>query len=971
MRFTAQNTQQQQQQQHIGPAYSQPMFTQQQTHTPSIAPGVAAPVAPQMAVELKQEPTHAMAQQQQQQQHHQSLSQMHAPDPRRSGLPMCAPILAPFVPAAAAYHLQQIHAHPQQLQPTQLQPVGAQMMPPLQPLPHQLFAQLGAMLSPEAKAARIATLLAEADSLRHRNHPLEALQKYTEVLAMDPLNVTALNLKGTCYRLLKKPLEALECYRSAMILAPTEWSVANNAAIVYKEMAMLDEAVALYEQAIANGPPDCVAKLNLAVVRTDLGTKFKLAGNLEAATACYEEALKLNPTYHPAFFNLGVVKSEVGDIDAALAAYERAVEANPSYVEALCNIGVIWKNRNQLDKAIEYYQRALSKAPNFAIAASNLSIALTDVGTNKKTEGKIDEGIELYKQALAHNSKYPAAWYNLGVAYAERGRSDDAKVCYEMAVLFDPKCAEAYNNLGVIFKDRGNLDAAVQSYHMALQANPSFSQTLNNLGVIFTMLGKLDEAHEYCSRAIKANRNYAEAHNNLGVLYRDEGKIDEAIAAYTDCLSIDPSSRNAAQNRLLALNSVCGGSSSADEATSESSFLAHAQWGAMFARMYAASCFTSWSNPRTLGRPLRVGYISADFFTHSVSYFIEAPLAFADPAQTHVTCYSNVARTDSKTAHLQTLSHAWRSVHDKSASAVAQMVRDDGIDILVELTGHTGGNRLDVMALKPAPVQCTWIGYPNTTGLPTIDYRITDATVDPVDSSQKFSETLVRLPGCFLCYTPPSDAPAVSPTPALRSGFVTFGSMNNLAKVNDRVLACWCDILAAVPNSRMLIKCKPFASASVRAKTLQRFAERGIDAARIDLVPLLPTTAEHLATYAGVDVCVDTFPYAGTTTTCEALYCGVPVVTYASRKPNLHAHNVGATLLSRIQGASSLIAESEQQYVAVAVSLAQNIPALQSMRESLRPAMLQSALCNGPAFVAGLTATYQQMWAHYCNSATQ
>jgi len=666
--------------------------------------------------------------------------------------------------------------------------------------------------------------------------------------------------------------------------------------------------------------------------------------------------------------------------------YQMAVERNPSYVEALCNIGVIYKNSGELSLAIEYYDRALKSNPNFTIANSNLAIALTDMGTQVKNEGKLEEGIQYYKRALHHHSKYPAAWYNLGVAYAEKCRFDDAKVCYEMAVLFDNHCAEAFNNLGVIMKDRGNLDQAIHYYGLALQANPKFSQTMNNLGVIYTMLGKLDEAHDYCSRAIKTNPLYAEAHNNLGVLYRDEGRINEAISAYEECLKIDPHSRNAGQNRLLAMNSLVVDPTMENCAkVAAQVWEAHRQWGKQFAKLFDKQRYREWeyikeglnletqSNgnlPHILAqrRPLRIGYVSGDFFTHSVSYFIEAPLTYADPSRTHITCYSNVARRDKKTAHLQNLAHAWRTIHDQTAKQVAEQMRKDKIDILIELTGHTAGNRLDVMALKPAPVQITWIGYPNTTGLETIDYRFSDAIVDPIDTPQQYSEELICLPGPFLCYTPPSDAPAVSSTPALTKGYVTFGSFNNLAKVNDRVLQCWVNILKAVPGSRMLIKCKPFASPTVCNKMWQRFAELGIDSGRVDLVSLLPTTTEHLDSYSSVDISVDTFPYAGTTTTCEALYMGVPVVTYQRIDLSSHAHNVGATLLHRIEGMEKLIAHSEEEYVRIAVNLAQDVNALQSLRQRLRPSMLASPLCDGRTFTDNLTTTLEQIWARYTDT---
>ena len=378
-------------------------------------------------------------------------------------------------------------------------------------------------------------------------------------------------------------------------------------------------------------------------------------------------------------------------------------------------------------------------------------------------------------------------------------------------------------------------------------------------------------------------------------------------------------------------------------------------------------------------RQLRIGYLSADFFVHSVSYFIEAPLTYRDRASMYVTCYSNVARKDKKTSFFEKMCDTWRNVHDKNSKEVAEMVRRDRIDILIELTGHTAGNRLDVMALHPAPVQMTWIGYPNTTGLPAIDYRITDSIVDPPNTTQKYTETLLRLPGPFLCYTPPPDAPVVTNTPALKNGYITFGSFNNLAKVNARVLAVWCAILHSVPFSRLLMKCKPFASPTVVAKMHAKFAAFGIPSTRVDLISLLPTTTEHLDAYAAVDISVDTFPYAGTTTTCEALFMGVPVITLHKSEPPLHAHNVGATLLSRIGAEPGqtgmeaglgplLIAETEREYVDMAVRLCADVNRLQSIRQGMRERMMRSSLCQGKQFVEQLEQLYRKAWETHCDA---
>ena len=539
---------------------------------------------------------------------------------------------------------------------------------------------------------------------------------------------------------------------------------------------------------------------------------------------------------------------------------------------------------------------------------------------------------------------------------SEINEVDESIIAYHVATQLNPKCAEAYNNLGVVYKDRGNLEKSILYYQSALTINPSFSQTLNNLGVIYTVLGKLDEAYVYCKKAVETNPSYAEAYNNLGVLYRDEGLITEAVQNYEQCLKLDPLSKNAAQNRLLALNYAIG----VDVSTIS---LAHREWGQQFIKNYVQRL--TWKNNTNRTRPLRIGYISPDYFVHSVSYFMEAALAFANKNEFHVACYANVVREDNKTLHLKKFASLWRPIAHLNSKQVSDLIIQDEIDILIELTGHTAGNRLDVLAHKPAPIQVTWIGYPNSTGLPTIDYRITDAIVDPIDTKQTFVEELIRLPNCFLCYTPPVPAPDVNLAPAASSKFVTFGTFNNLAKINSIVLKLWCDILNAVPNSRILIKCKPFASDTVRNKTMKAFEMHGIASKRVDLLPLLPNTVDHLRAYALLDIALDTFPYAGTTTTCEALYMGVPVVTLVG---NSHAHNVGSSLLSAVQGHSWLIAQNPEEYKRIAIELANNIPKLSNVRANLRTAMLTSPLCDGPLFVKNLESSYRTMWKKYCDS---
>ncbi|KAJ1394538.1 O-GlcNAc transferase, C-terminal [Sesbania bispinosa] len=304
----------------------------------------------------------------------------------------------------------------------------------------------------------------------------------------------------------------------------------------------------------------------------------------------------------------------------------------------------------------------------------------------------------------------------------------------------------------------------------------------------------------------------------------------------------------------------------------------------------------------------------------------------------------------------------WKDIYGIDEKKVANMVREDQVDILVELTGHTANNKLGMMACRPAPIQMTWIGYPNTTGLPTIDYRITDSLADPPETKQKHVEELVRLPESFLCYTPSPEAGPVCPTPALSNGFITFGSFNNLAKITPKVLQVWARILCAIPNSRLVIKSKPFGCDSVRQRFLSTLEQLGLEPLRVDLLPLILLNHDHMQAYSLMDISLDTFPYAGTTTTCESLYMGVPCVSMAG---SVHAHNVGVSLLSKV-GLERLIARNEDEYIQLALQLASDISALQNLRMSLRDLMSKSPLCDGANFTVGLESTYRNVWRRYC-----
>lgn len=615
--------------------------------------------------------------------------------------------------------------------------------------------------------------------------------------------------------------------------------------------------------------------------------------------------------------------------------------------------------QGRLQEAIGAYEAALAAAPHMEVIQENLAAALTEHGTALKASGDVAACMRAYERAVAIRPNHAEALYNLGVAHSEAGELDKAIFMYQLAVSAAPHCAEAHNNLGVLHRERGNMESAMRCYEAALSVRPAFPQAMNNLAVIYTQQGRASDALNLLHGALLANPTYAEAHNNLGVLQRDVGDPGAAIKSYERCSELDPGNRNAGQNRLLSLNYVHPGES-------ELVCCAHAAWGQRFEQLHSQDLLPPLS-PRDIdrdpNRPLIVGYISPDLFVHSVSYFAEAPLSLHKPQRVRHIVYSVCHQPDAKTARLKSQVLAargtWRDMARASEKELATAVRADNVDILVELTGHTAHNRLGTLALRPAPVQITWIGYPNSTGLTSIDYRFTDAVCDPVDTQQTFTERLVRLPGCFLCYTPAVDAPKVALPPVLSNGFVTFGSFNALAKQTPEVLRVWAHILREVPTSRLILKNKPLACETVRQRYWAIFEENGIDSSRIDLIPLTASTQDHLDQYSLMDVALDPWPYAGTTTTAEALYMGVPCLTLTGR---CHAHNVGASLLTAVGLAPEWVAQSVDEYVEKARELTMDVDALAALRAGMRERVLRSPLCDAPVFVERLEDMYRKLW---------
>src|SRR5215475_2213055 len=423
---------------------------------------------------------------------------------------------------------------------------------------------------------------------------------------------------------------------------------------------------------------------------------------------------------------------------------------------------------------------------------------------------------------------------------------------------------EAHFNLGNALMGQGKLDEAIAAYRRAIGIKPDYAVAYTTLGIALAGQGKFDEAIAAYRRAIGIKPDLAEAYPNLGNVLMDQGRLDEAIAAYRRAIGIKPDLAEAFSSLLLALHYD-------DKSTNEDLFAAHREWDERYGQQVPR--FTAYTNDRDPARRLRIGYLSPDFRQHANTYFVEPLLRGHDRQKVEVFCYAGVMRPDLVTTRLQGLADHWVVTVGLSDQRLAERIRTDGIDILVDVAGHTRDNRLLLFARKPAPVQVTWLGYPNTTGLKAIDYRLVDAVTDPVGEADAWaSETLVRLKDGFLCYRGLRDGPEPTPPPCLKTGVVTFGSFNNPAKVSTATFDAWAKLLTRLPQARLILKGISFVDASTRALFLARLSDRGVAADRVELLTPLPGAAEHLTLYHRVDIALDPFPYNGTTTTCEALW---------------------------------------------------------------------------------------------------
>jgi len=647
-----------------------------------------------------------------------------------------------------------------------------------------------------------------------------------------------------------------------------------------------------------------------------------------------------------------------GNLNLAEEAYGTAIKLGTRDPEAFNDLATIYdKNGVKAEECLALLSRALELAPGHQIIRRNFLNLLQRLLAHLEQAGRFREALPLHLRRVANEPQSAVAQRALAYCYTKVGQSEAAIPHFAQAINLDPNNPGYYNDLGLAWLALHRLSEAQAAFQRLLELDPQSVRAFLHLGILANITGLTDVAVNMMRRALQVDPNCVEAHNNLAMFLREQGELAECRRHYQQALRLNPDQASVFSGYLLSLN---------DDPMADPNSVAaeHCRFDGIVKRS------PRLLTPRSLDpeKRLRIAYLSPDFRTHSVAHFIAPLLEAHDRSVVETTCYATSNAEDAMTERIRQAAEHWRPVFRMSDDDLAALIQDDQIDVLIELSGHTADNRLPMLAERVAPVQITYLGYPNTTGLASMDYRITDAVADPLGVTDGWhTEKLLRVEGGFLAYSAPPFAremPVAEP-PARKAGAITFGSFNNLAKTNDTLLQIWAAILARVPGSRLLLKAHGLRNEGARRRILKVLAAYGgIAPERVCFMGHERSAADHLQRYHEVDLALDTFPYNGTTTTCEALWMGVPVLTLQGR---CHAGRVGASLLSRV-GLQEFVAQNQSDYVEKAVAWAKGRESLGELRSSLRERLLGSPVMDAGRLARGLETAFREAWRAYCRS---
>lgn len=834
-----------------------------------------------------------------------------------------------------------------------------------------------------------------------------AIERYEAMLAVEPEFADALHLLGLAHHQLGNSKLGAETIERAILIKPGEAAYRSNIGSVYKSMGDTRRAIMHLEKAVEIDSAFLPAYYNVAEL-------YCAAGDLAKGEATYRRALQLNDKLPDIWTNLGLclIKREElveaekcllkaldlqGDFASALYGLAHLREMQEAMEDAkmllrqamqfgfdagscLRRLATIAHRLKQPEEALEFLNRLVEIGQADASVYNNMALAYQDLEQPDKERaaleraleldpvhveslcnhaaylnrmGDFEKAIEQARLAIGEDPKCDIAYNNLGASYKGLAKLEDAIGVYKRAIELRSDRAEYFNNLALAQEFLGQFTDMELNYREAQRLDPNYVPAYANFGSALLNLGRLTEAKTNIDRALIIDSGHAVAWNNMARYHYEVGAFRESVSAYRCHLAIEPESS-------VGLTSLAATQIIRDDTDDASVMDMHKDCAVQLEALVEPQFHDPVARRRQAGDPIRVGFVSSDFRVHSVAFFLEPLFDLLDTERFSIYCYSGVRHKDDVTRRLQARSRGWRDVCDHPDEAIAQLVREDEVDVLVDLSGFTSGGRAKVFAARPAPVQVNWLGYPHSTGMSRMDYRIVDAETDPEGVTLN-TEKLVRLPGCFLCYRPPVDAPAVGPLPALKNGYVTFGSFNNLTKLTSKSVKLFSKALHAVAGSKLLLKSHQAVDPTIQRRLVSRFEAEGVGLDRIEFLPKFPSMKEHLAAYGRVDIALDTFPYNGTTTTCEALWMGVPVLTLRGTR---HASRVSASLLGAL-GLESFVIDNEEAFTRMAVAKAADLEGLKAVRSGLRERVEKSVLRDEQRFARVFGEALETMWKSF------
>ena len=773
---------------------------------------------------------------------------------------------------------------------------------------------------------------------------------------------------GVVFMQIGRSADALVPMQQAAMLLPNDAEAHDNLGITLQALGRFDAAEASYRTSLQINP-------DAAQVHSNLGSTLQALGRLDAAETCYRRALQINPQYakahnnlgallqaqhrlaeaeaslrhalqlHPdyaeAHSNLGLTLSELGDPAAAEASYRRALHINPSDVDVHCKLGATLQRLGRLVEAEASYARALDLNPECADAYDSLGGIL-------KALGKMDAAEANYRQALTIDPDNAEVHCKLGNILLELHRPAEAEISYQQSLKIKPDLAEAHNNLANTYVEFGRFDEDAACLNRALQIKPDFTDAHFNLGNTLKEMGRLVEAEACFRRALEIDPAYLHAHQNLLVLLANLSAFDQVVAQSDATLALSPNSTESWEQRLYTF-------SYHPDLTAAQIYAEFVRWGDRFPDPVVDFS----SHNRTPGRRLRIGYVSPDFRRHTSRFFFWPLFANHDHTVVELFAYSNVKTEDDVTQQFKGLFDHWRNIRDLSNDATARMIRADHIDILVDGCNHMRDDRLAVFALKPAPLQVTWLGAAWTTGLKMMDYALIDPYMAPEGTLTR--ETIVRLPHSFVAYQPPETTAAIAPPPCLKNGSITFGYSGRTERLNHHTFRVWGEILRQNPTAKLILDFRPFTDPPTQAHYTQFMVKHGMNPAQV----IMRNSAKIFEGLNDIDILLDCFPHSGGTMLFDALWMGVPFVTLASRPP---VGRIGTTLMTNL-GLSEWVANSHEEYVRKACAFSRDTLTLTQLRSSMRERMQNSPLMDGPGFARGVEAAFRKMFEQWAGSA--